>query len=179
MILVLITLQYPGIPDALDPHYLILYFWPSDLTFIMPAHKRPSHHCHETMKTVVWEGKPFHMATREVPKPKILDARDAVVRVTTAAICGSDLHMYHGILGSREVPWAMGHEAMGIVVETGSSVASIKKGNRVVISCGQSAAAGPGHLQLEDTIGGGFNMFGGGKDFGDLGGLQGMKPFPL
>lgn len=145
----------------------------------MPTHKRPSRHDISTMKTVVWEGKPFHMATREVPKPKILDARDAVVRVTTAAICGSDLHMYHGILGSREVPWAMGHEAMGIVVDTGSSVASIKKGDRVVISCGQSAAAGPGHLQLEDTIGGGFNMFGGGKDFGDLGGLQGMNPFPL
>lgn len=141
----------------------------------MPAHKRSSPHGHNTMKTVVWEGKPFHMTTREVIKPKIMDARDAIVRVTTSAICGSDLHMYHGVLGSTQVPWAMGHEAMGIVWETGSSVTSIKKGDRVVIGAGQSVAEGPGHVQLEPTIGGGFNMFGGGKDWGDLGGLQGMK----
>lgn len=143
----------------------------------MPAHKRPSHHGHDTMKTVVWEGKPFHVATRQVPKPKILDVRDAIVRITTAAICGSDLHMYHGVLGSREVPWPVGHEAMGIVVETGSSVTSIKKNDRVVISCGQSSVTG--HLQLEPTIEGGFNMFGGGKDFGDLGGLQGIARSPV
>ncbi|KAL1849868.1 hypothetical protein Daus18300_013125 [Diaporthe australafricana] len=97
----------------------------------------------------------------------MLDAQDAIVRVTTAAICGSDLHIYHGILGSTEVLWAMGHEAMGIVVETGSAVTSVKEGDHVVISAGQTRAQEPGQLQLEPSIGGGFDMFGGGKDFAE------------
>lgn len=137
----------------------------------MPVHKRPGHHGSNYMKAVVWEGKPFKMVTKEVPKPRILDERDAIVRITTAAICGSDLHMYHGILGSEEAPWTVGHEGMGIVVETGSAVTSIQKGDRVVISGGQAL----GHLQLEPTIGGGAAMFGAGKDWGDLGGTQGSS----
>ncbi|KAG6358479.1 hypothetical protein INS49_014363 [Diaporthe citri] len=95
---------------------------------------------------------------------QVLEAE--VVRITTTAICGTDLHIYHGVLGSQEVPWTVGHEGMGIVVETGSAVTSIKEGDRVVISAVQA----PGHLLLEPTIGGGAPIFGGGKDWGDLGG---------
>lgn len=138
----------------------------------MAGNKRPSHHGSDTMKAVLWEGKPFEVATKRIAKPKIIDERDAIVRITTTTICGSDLHIYHGVLGSREVPWTVGHEGMGIVVETGSAVKTIKKGDRVVISAVQAS----GHLQLEDTLGGVIPIFGGGKDWGDLGGTLGTHP---
>lgn len=138
----------------------------------MAGNKHPHHHGSDTMKAVRWEGKPFEVATKQVAKPKIIDERDAIVRITTTTICGSDLHIYHGVLGSREVPWTVGHEGMGIVVETGSAVTSIKKRDRVVIS----AVGAPGHLQLEPTIGEGAPVFGGGKDWGDLGGTLGTHP---
>ncbi|EOO03269.1 putative alcohol dehydrogenase protein [Phaeoacremonium minimum UCRPA7] len=120
------------------------------------------------MEVVMWEGKPFEMATRKVPRAKIIDKNDAVVRVTTAAICGTDLHTYHGIFGSSEVPWPMGHEAMGIVVEVGSAVESIKIGDRVVIA----DFPDDGHFNLEPTLLQSFTAFGLGKDFGNLGGCQ-------
>lgn len=138
----------------------------------MAGHKRPNDRSSNTMKAVRWEGKPFEVATKQVAKPKIIDERDAIVRITTTTICGSDLHIYHGVLGSREVPWTVGHEGMGIVVEIGSAVTSIKEGDRVVISAVQA----PGHLQLEPTIGAGTPVFGGGKDWGDLGGTLGTHP---
>lgn len=139
---------------------------------IMTGNTRPHHDDSDTMTAVVWEGKPFEVATKQVAKPKIIDERDAIVRITTTAICGTDLHIYHGVLGSEEVPWMVGHEGMGIVVEIGSAVTSIKEGDRVVISAVQA----PGHLQLEPTIGGGAPIFGGGKDWGDLGGTLGTLP---
>lgn len=48
------------------------------------------------MRATIWEGKPYHMTVRDWPMPKIRDSRDVVVRLTTAAICGTDLHDYHG-----------------------------------------------------------------------------------
>lgn len=69
------------------------------------------------MKAVMWEGKPYKMAVREVDRPKIEQEEDAIVRLTTAAICGTDLHIYHGVFGSSKPPWQMGHEGVGVVVE--------------------------------------------------------------
>jgi threonine dehydrogenase-like Zn-dependent dehydrogenase len=74
-----------------------------------------------------------------VDDPKIEESRDAIIQVTATAICGSDLHIYNGSLPQMR-PMVMGHEFMGIVVETGSDVKNLKKGDRVVvpfpIACG-------------------------------------------
>ncbi|GAD95103.1 alcohol dehydrogenase [Paecilomyces variotii No. 5] len=86
------------------------------------------------MRATLWEGKPYHMTVKDWPMPKIRDPHDVVVRLTTAAICGTDLHDYHGRLGSKNPPWVMGHEGVGIITETGDAVFSFKKGDRVIIS---------------------------------------------
>ncbi|KAI1138129.1 putative alcohol dehydrogenase [Hypoxylon sp. FL0543] len=124
---------------------------------------------HETMRAVVWEGKPYEMAVRSVPKPRIQDPEDAVVRVTTAAICGSDLHTYHGLLGSREPPWGVGHEAIGVVVEVGLATESVKVGDRVIVMFSPD----PGHFVTEPPpLPVMYTAYGFGKDFGNLGGCQ-------
>jgi threonine dehydrogenase-like Zn-dependent dehydrogenase len=63
-----------------------------------------------TMKAVLWEGYPYNMTVKTVPKPTIQRPTDVVVRVTTAAICGSDLHEFHGLVGALDAPFVMGHE---------------------------------------------------------------------
>lgn len=66
-----------------------------------------------TMKAILWEGTPFSMRVAEVPVPVIQNDTDAIVRVTTAGICGTDLHVYRGTyLTTKQPPWIMGHEAM-------------------------------------------------------------------
>lgn len=125
----------------------------------------------ETMKGVVWEGKPFHMAVKDVKKPRIEHKNDAIVRITTAAICGTDLHTYHGLLGSTEPPWVMGHEAIGTVVEVGLGCSFIKVGERVVIPAGPD----DGHLNVKPTASTDMVFYGEGPDFGDLGGCQGKS----
>lgn len=122
----------------------------------------------ETMRAVVWEGKPFEMATRDVPKPRIQMPEDAIIRVTSAAICGTDLHTYHGVLGSRQVPWIQGHEAIGVVVEVGSATETFKIGDRVIILCFPDS----GHFVTEPTLLSIYAGYGLGKDFGNLGGCQ-------
>lgn len=76
----------------------------------------------------------------EVPDPKILNRHDAIVRITTTAICGSDLHLYDGYIPTMEKGDILGHEFMGEVVEIGSEVRELRVGDRVVtafpISCG-------------------------------------------
>lgn len=84
-----------------------------------------------TMKAVHYE-KPFEVSVREVPAPRIQHPDDAIVKVTTAAICGSDLHMYQGRTAA-ESGLIFGHENMGIVDEVGSGVTLLKKGDRVVM----------------------------------------------
>src|SRR5690242_6616508 len=90
------------------------------------------------MKAVVYKGK-YKVAVEEVPDPKIETPGDAIIRITTAAICGSDLHMYDK-RSSAETGTVFGHENMGIVDDVGDGVVSIKKGDRVVlpfnIGCG-------------------------------------------
>ena len=92
------------------------------------------------MKAVCWMGKK-DIQVEEVPDPKILDPRDAIVRITSTAICGSDLHLYNGFNPSMEKGDILGHEFMGEVVETGREVNKFQKGDRVVvpfpIACGR------------------------------------------
>jgi threonine dehydrogenase-like Zn-dependent dehydrogenase len=83
------------------------------------------------------------LEVQEVPDPQILNSRDAIVRITSTAICGSDLHIYNGFIPTMERGDILGHEFMGEVVETGKSVKNLKVGDRVVvpftISCGACA----------------------------------------
>jgi threonine dehydrogenase-like Zn-dependent dehydrogenase len=93
------------------------------------------------MKALTWHGK-ADMRCEEVPDPKIEDPRDAIIKVTSCAICGSDLHIYGGIIPSMKSGDIVGHETMGEVVEVGSGAKSaIKVGDRVVvpftIACGE------------------------------------------
>jgi threonine dehydrogenase-like Zn-dependent dehydrogenase len=95
------------------------------------------------MKANCWIGKK-KVRVEEVPDPKILNRRDAIVRVTSTAICGSDLHLYNGFIPSMESGDVLGHEFMGEVVEVGSEVRTLRPGDRVVvpfpIACGQCRA---------------------------------------
>src|SRR5690349_24984558 len=91
------------------------------------------------MRAVVWQGK-RDVRVEEVPDPRIQDPGDAVIRVTSTNICGSDLHLYE-VLGAFMHPGdVLGHEAMGIVREVGSGVSDLAVGDRIVvpfqISCG-------------------------------------------
>jgi threonine dehydrogenase-like Zn-dependent dehydrogenase len=91
------------------------------------------------MKALCWYGR-NNVRVEEVPDPEIINPRDAIVRVTRAAICGSDLHMYDGYIPSMEKGDILGHEFMGEVVEVGRGVGNLKVGDRVVvpfpIACG-------------------------------------------
>lgn len=86
------------------------------------------------MKAICWYGRK-DVRVEEVPEPKLLTKRDAIVKTTLTGICGSDLHLYHGqIPGMREGD-ILGHEFMGEVVEVGTEVPNLKKGDRVVVPC--------------------------------------------
>jgi threonine dehydrogenase-like Zn-dependent dehydrogenase len=80
----------------------------------------------------------------DVPDPKILNQRDAIVKITSTAICGSDLHLYNGFVPTMEKGDIVGHEFMGEVVDVGREVTNLKVGDRVVvpfpIACGVCAA---------------------------------------
>ncbi|MBV9594231.1 MAG: alcohol dehydrogenase catalytic domain-containing protein [Actinobacteria bacterium] len=91
------------------------------------------------MRALTWQGNE-HVAVADVPDPTIQENTDAIIEVTSTAICGSDLHLY-GVLGPYLKPGdVLGHEAMGTVVEVGTEVTRIKRRDRVVvpfnISCG-------------------------------------------
>ena len=81
------------------------------------------------------------LRVEDVPDPSIINPRDAIVRVTATAICGSDLHLYDGYVPTMEKGDILGHEFMGEVMEVGSSVTNLKPGDRVVvpfpIACGE------------------------------------------
>jgi threonine dehydrogenase-like Zn-dependent dehydrogenase len=83
------------------------------------------------------------MEVRDVPDPQILNQRDAIVRITSTAICGSDLHLYNGFMPAMVPGDVVGHEFMGEVVEVGRETKNVKVGDRVVvafpIACGQCA----------------------------------------
>jgi threonine dehydrogenase-like Zn-dependent dehydrogenase len=91
------------------------------------------------MRAVTWMG-PTKVTVSDVPDPQILSDRDAIVKVTSTAICGSDLHLYDGYIPSAMPGDILGHEFMGEVVELGKAVSNLSVGDRVVvpfpIACG-------------------------------------------
>jgi threonine dehydrogenase-like Zn-dependent dehydrogenase len=91
------------------------------------------------MRANVWSGRNT-VQVENVPDPKILNNRDAIVKITSTAICGSDLHLYDGYIPTMEKGDILGHEFMGEVVETGRGVENLQVGDRVVvpfpIACG-------------------------------------------
>ena len=92
------------------------------------------------MKALCWHGK-GDMRYETASDPKIQDARDAIIKVTACAICGSDLHIYDGVIPEMEKGDVIGHETMGEVMEVGSGIDKLKVGDRIVvpftISCGE------------------------------------------
>src|SRR3954452_10103549 len=92
------------------------------------------------MKALTWHGK-GDIRCEAVPDPTIEDGRDAIIKVTACAICGSDLHIFDGVIPSMESGDVLGHETMGEVVEVGAENKSLKVGDRVVIpftiACGE------------------------------------------
>ncbi len=85
------------------------------------------------MKALCWEGK-HNIAVKNVKDPRILNPHDAIIKVTTAAICGSDLHLYNGYIPTMEKGDIMGHETMGEVMEVGPLVKNIKVGDKIVVA---------------------------------------------
>ena len=106
------------------------------------------------MKALCWYGKE-DLRVETVPDPTLINPRDAIIKVTSTAICGSDLHLYDGYMLTMEKGDILGHEPMGEVVEVGSEVKNLKVGDRVVvpftISCGQCFFCEKGLFSLCDT----------------------------
>jgi threonine dehydrogenase-like Zn-dependent dehydrogenase len=92
------------------------------------------------MKANCWYGK-RDVRVEQVPDPKILNRRDAIIKVTSTAICGSDLHLYNGLMPTMQAGDILGHEFMGEVVEVGRDIHNLQVGDRVVtafpIACGR------------------------------------------
>ncbi|MBI6618972.1 alcohol dehydrogenase catalytic domain-containing protein, partial [Pseudomonas corrugata] len=92
------------------------------------------------MRALTWQG-PNKLQVETVDDPSILNPRDAIVRVILSSVCGSDLHLLGGYVPTMQAGDIIGHEFMGEVVETGSAVTQIKKGDRVVtvsiVGCGE------------------------------------------
>src|SRR4051794_31672356 len=103
------------------------------------------------MKALCWMGH-GDVRVQEVPDPTILSARDAIVKISTTAICGSDLHLYDGYMPTMEKGDILGHEFMGEVVEVGGAVQNLAVGDRVVvpfpISCGNCWSCQQGLFSL-------------------------------
>jgi threonine dehydrogenase-like Zn-dependent dehydrogenase len=132
------------------------------------------------MKALTWHGK-RDVRVENVPDPSIEHPTDAIVRITSSGICGSDLHLYEVLGPFMEPGDVLGHEPMGIVEEVGSAVTSIGPGDRVVmpfqIACGSCFMCGQGlHTQCETTQvrdhGMGAALFGYSKLYGAIPGGQ-------
>jgi threonine dehydrogenase-like Zn-dependent dehydrogenase len=92
------------------------------------------------MKAVCWMGK-SKIETLNVPDPTLLNPHDAILKITSTAICGSDLHLFDGMIPTMESGDILGHEFMGVVEDVGRDVTNLKRGDRVVvpftIACGR------------------------------------------
>ncbi|WP_152404672.1 zinc-dependent alcohol dehydrogenase [Paenibacillus cellulositrophicus] len=92
------------------------------------------------MKAVTYQGVK-NVVVKDVPDPKIQKPDDMIVKLTSTAICGSDLHLIHGMIPNLQEDYVIGHEPMGIVEEVGPEVTKLKKGDRVIIpfniACGE------------------------------------------
>jgi threonine dehydrogenase-like Zn-dependent dehydrogenase len=106
------------------------------------------------MKAICWHGKK-DVRVESVPEPKMVNKRDAIVKITLTAICGSDLHLYHGVIPSMQEGDILGHEFMGEVLEVGADVTNLKRGDRVVvpfcIACGNCFFCQSGMTSLCDN----------------------------
>jgi threonine dehydrogenase-like Zn-dependent dehydrogenase len=103
------------------------------------------------MKATCWMGKK-KIEVHDVPDPQILNSEDAIIRVTSTAICGSDLHLYNGFVPGMKSGDVLGHEFMGEVVDVGKNVRKLRPGDRVVvpfpIACGRCNACLQGTTSL-------------------------------
>jgi len=103
------------------------------------------------MRATVWSGRNT-VQVENVPDPQIINDRDAIVKISSTAICGSDLHLYDGYIPTMRKGDILGHEFMGEVVETGKGVGNLKVGDRVVvpfpIACGACNACTRGLFSL-------------------------------
>ena len=115
---------------------------------------------------------PADLRLEEVPEPAILEPTDAIVKVSASAICGSDLHVYHGKIPGIEAGMVCGHEFAGEVVEVGAGVLDIVAGQRCVASMFSACGRCPACLRMEHRRCPRFGMFGYGVAFGDLAGGQ-------
>lgn len=132
------------------------------------------------MKALTWQGK-RSVSVEEVPDPVIQQPTDAIVRITSTAICGSDLHLYEVLGPYMHKGDVIGHEPMGIVEEVGSGVTNLRKGDRVVvpfnIACGSCYMCSQGlQSQCETTQvkdkGSGAALFGYSELYGSVPGGQ-------
>src|SRR5579871_2467267 len=106
------------------------------------------------MKALCWHGK-GDVRVDTVPDPRIENSTDAIIRITSTAICGSDLHLYGGLMPTMESGDVLGHEPMGVVEEVGRDVKNLRKGDRVVvpfcIACGSCFFCSKGLFSCCDT----------------------------
>jgi len=106
------------------------------------------------MKALTWQGK-RDVRVEDVPDPTIQEPTDAVIKVTSTAICGSDLHLYEPLAPFLTPGDVLGHETMGVVEEVGSAVSHVKPGDRVVIpfniSCGRCWMCERGYMAACET----------------------------
>jgi threonine dehydrogenase-like Zn-dependent dehydrogenase len=132
------------------------------------------------MKAVVWHGV-GDIRLEDVPEPKIQAPADAVVRITTSAMCGTDLHLIRGTMPGMKEGTIIGHEAVGEVVEAGAGVRNFSVGDRVVvpstISCGSCSYCRAGYQAQCDNANPGGKLagtafFGGPEAAGAFDGLQ-------
>jgi alcohol dehydrogenase len=123
------------------------------------------------VRAVVYGG-PGQIRLEDAPRPTLQGPEDAIVRVTTASICGSDLHILHGLMPKMEPGSIIGHEFVGVVESTGTGVARFKPGDRVVgpaaVWCGRCRACRKGLLTACEN----GAIFGNGPLFGGLDGAQ-------
>lgn len=135
------------------------------------------------MKAVVFRGVGA-IGVEDVPEPTIKDPTDAVVRITTSAICGTDLHLIRGSFTGMKAGTILGHEGVGVVEQVGSDVRNLKPGDRVVIpstiACGVCAYCRVGYYSMCDTANpngphAGTAFFGGPASTGPFDGLQAEK----
>lgn len=115
---------------------------------------------------------PELISVEDVPKPGLDKSTDAIVRVTTSALCGTDLHIYHGKIPSVPAGWIIGHEFCGVVEDIGDAITEFEVGDRVVaamyVACGRCPACVSGdHRRCPQ-----FKMFGMGEAWGNLPGGQ-------
>ena len=107
------------------------------------------------MKALTWQGK-RSVSVEEVPDPRIQEPTDAIVRITSTGLCGSDLHLYEVLGMFIDEGDVLGHEPMGVVEEAGPEVTAVRPGDRVVVpfnvSCGTCYMCANGlHSQCETT----------------------------